>query len=57
MKKILFITPISMLVLLLALGSVYAQSSNPGTTHRRSRGGTARIVDHIRVVVTEWGPA
>ena len=30
MKKILFITPISMLVLLLALGSVYAQSSNPG---------------------------
>ena len=30
MKKILFIAPISMLVLLLALGSVYAQSSNPG---------------------------
>ena len=30
MKKILFISPISMLVLLLALGSVYAQSSNPG---------------------------
>ena len=30
MKKILFIAPLSMLVLLLALGSVYAQSYNPG---------------------------
>lgn len=30
MKKTLFIAPLSMLVLLLALGGVYAQSSDPG---------------------------
>lgn len=32
MKKTLFIAQLSMLMLLLSLGSVYAQSSNPGNT-------------------------
>jgi hypothetical protein len=54
MKKTLFIAQLSMLMLLLSLGSVYAQSSNPGNTPPRSRGGTVRIADPIRTVATAW---
>jgi hypothetical protein len=38
MKKTLFIAQLSVLMVLLALGSVYAQSSNPGTNPPPQRG-------------------